>query len=765
MSALPRSLPLAVLTLALGGLGCNDPIERTPIGGEDAMGGAPSPGGADAAGGRLADQGPAGGADVGSNDAAPSGGTDAAGGESSADAGGGVVDAAPADADASDGMAATDAAGGAADATPDQGFVPMPGDMDGDGVLDEVDGCPTLPDPDQLDTDGDAIGDACECDGVYCGEPDDCESAPYCEVETGNCIISQAPDGEVCDDDDPCSLTSICEQGSCVARQLKPCDDPRPCHTDPVCNPGSGECEDSPLEEGTLCEDGDVCTHREACTAGACVGEALDPCEGTLEGTVLEQGAYGPGVVAGARVSVVGGPGQFSTPAGDFSLDAVPAGERVLVRVRGPFDDRDSTWGDVILPLSIRPGERTRLQPHLLRGCLENVRMAQGELSAEVFCQLDRGQVTATFIGAQLQFTDGRPFNGAAVRVDLVPLLVPTDDFGTPDLSDFFGLPGDMRGLDADGAEVRLEGLAAVQVRARDAATLSELALAPGSTVELRLEGLPFDAAATTWRLGLDDGFWHATPDVAIAPDDPDPALSAEAVTRVSAPSFGWWNVQRPASEPTCVRVAVSEDGEPAAGAVVQARGEASGIRAFGTVADDGTACLDVPAETYLQVEAGALGAVGALRAVAQVETFAPGLTCSAQRSQCPVVTTLELAPAWPACWVGRATYQGAGGASRPIPAGRSLEVRTSRFGLRGGALAPVAFVADDGTFCLQGPVDADAFEFVDRVAPLLTGDVGVSQVFTVVPPDGEGSCDRVEDLALCGQLDDVLLVPGTPLE
>jgi len=422
MSAWTRALPFAALAFTLG---CNDPIERTPIGGADAAGGQPEPGGADASGGVSADAGPVGGAGDASADAASAGGTDASGGAHAADAGGGEVDAARAD--ASGGTVAADAAGGATDATPDQGFVPMPGDMDGDGVLDEVDGCPTIPDPDQLDTDGDAIGDACECDGVYCGEPDDCESVPYCETETGNCIINQAPDGEACDDDNPCSLTSVCEQGSCVARQLKPCDDPRPCHTDPVCNPGSGECEDAPLEDGTLCEDGDVCTHREACAAGACVGEPLDPCEGALEGTVLEQGAFGPGVVPGARVSILGGPSQFSTPAGDFALEAVPAGERVLVRVRGPFDDRSATWGDVVLPVSVRPGERTRLQPHLLRGCLESVRMAQGELSAEVFCQLDRGQVTATFIGAHLQFTDGRPFNGAAVRVDLVPLIIPTD--------------------------------------------------------------------------------------------------------------------------------------------------------------------------------------------------------------------------------------------------------------------------------------------------------------------------------------------------
>ncbi len=38
----------------------------------------------------------------------------------------------------------------------------VPGDTDGDGLADLVDNCPDAPNPAQLDTDGDAIGDACE---------------------------------------------------------------------------------------------------------------------------------------------------------------------------------------------------------------------------------------------------------------------------------------------------------------------------------------------------------------------------------------------------------------------------------------------------------------------------------------------------------------------------------------------------------------------------------------------------------------------------
>lgn len=65
-------------------------------------------------------------------------------------------------------------------------IVDVPGDTDGDGLADMVDNCPDTPNPAQLDSDGDAIGDACEDGDVDAdGLPD------VVETDTGTFVSNE----------------------------------------------------------------------------------------------------------------------------------------------------------------------------------------------------------------------------------------------------------------------------------------------------------------------------------------------------------------------------------------------------------------------------------------------------------------------------------------------------------------------------------------------------------------------------------------------
>jgi len=90
------------------------------------------------------------------------------------------------------------------------------GDADDDGVPDEIDVCPTLPDPDQLDSDEDGVGDACECLDVVCEEPEGVCLVAACDPALG-CVTATAPDESTC----PLQGggTGLCSAGQCVPAQ------------------------------------------------------------------------------------------------------------------------------------------------------------------------------------------------------------------------------------------------------------------------------------------------------------------------------------------------------------------------------------------------------------------------------------------------------------------------------------------------------------------------------------------------------------------
>lgn len=223
-------------------------------------------------------------------------GSDAGGSEDAGrDAGGDIAeDAAPFD-------AGEDPADAGADAAPDDIGAPdgdaSPQDA-GDASSGDADDDTTPPDTADASEDAgacEAAGDACDdgdpcttddrCDdgGVCVGAPVICPaSAEACSVsvcEEGLCVSRTLPDLSTCDDDDPCTDGDSCFAGTCAGV-------PRMCPggdgicSFAVCSPDSGDCTVEKLDDGTACDDGDVCTLADTCVDGFCVG-ASDEAAGT----------------------------------------------------------------------------------------------------------------------------------------------------------------------------------------------------------------------------------------------------------------------------------------------------------------------------------------------------------------------------------------------------------------------------------------------------------------------------------------------------
>ncbi len=116
-------------------------------------------------------------------------------------------------------------------------------DEDGDGIQDGLDNCPTVENSSQLDTNGDGIGDACQCLKVTC-LPGPCFDAGVCDPTTGLCSRLHKPNGAECSDDSPCTVSDFCSGGACVGTPTS----------------------------GAACIDGNGCTTSDVCVAGVCVG-------------------------------------------------------------------------------------------------------------------------------------------------------------------------------------------------------------------------------------------------------------------------------------------------------------------------------------------------------------------------------------------------------------------------------------------------------------------------------------------------------------
>jgi cysteine-rich repeat protein len=126
-------------------------------------------------------------------------------------------------------------------------------------------------------------GDQCDGQGhclgqpVVCPPPGQCDTGEgFCEANTGECEYAPLPPGTLCNDNDPCTVDDVCDNGNCSG-QTRNCDDDDPCTVDScsvVSNAFKCDHVNCELVPGQPCPPG-----FPQCLAVACGNGHLDPGE------------------------------------------------------------------------------------------------------------------------------------------------------------------------------------------------------------------------------------------------------------------------------------------------------------------------------------------------------------------------------------------------------------------------------------------------------------------------------------------------------
>jgi hypothetical protein len=139
----------------------------------------------------------------------------------------------------------------------------------GDGVTCQAGDCVKACSP----GDRQCVGNApqlCDDTGVWQNDGDKCKECNGCDLVTGMCREVPIKEGEVCDDDNACTLVSRCTQsGDCVPepKEVVGCVGENTCSSG-ACDPVTGSC--AAPDGTTKCDDGNVCTAQSSCAGGSC---------------------------------------------------------------------------------------------------------------------------------------------------------------------------------------------------------------------------------------------------------------------------------------------------------------------------------------------------------------------------------------------------------------------------------------------------------------------------------------------------------------
>ncbi|MBI5535277.1 MAG: hypothetical protein HY898_21295 [Deltaproteobacteria bacterium] len=121
-------------------------------------------------------------------------------------------------------------------------------------------------------------------DPVVCTASDQCHDVGTCNPADGTCSNPNKANGTGCNDNNLCTQTDTCQNGTCTGSNPVVCTASDQCHNVGTCDTGTGICSNPPKTNGTTCSDGSACTQTDTCQNGTCVGgnpvqcPAIDQC-------------------------------------------------------------------------------------------------------------------------------------------------------------------------------------------------------------------------------------------------------------------------------------------------------------------------------------------------------------------------------------------------------------------------------------------------------------------------------------------------------
>src|SRR5262249_36785028 len=127
-------------------------------------------------------------------------------------------------------------------------------------------------------SDGNACTQTDTCQGgmcvgsnpVVCMAQDQCHQVGTCDTMTGMCSNPTQPDNLPCNDGNGCTQTDTCQGGTCAGMNPVVCMAQDQCHQIGTCDPMTGMCSNPIQPNGTMCNDGNVCTLNDQCQGGVC---------------------------------------------------------------------------------------------------------------------------------------------------------------------------------------------------------------------------------------------------------------------------------------------------------------------------------------------------------------------------------------------------------------------------------------------------------------------------------------------------------------